>query len=137
MLTIQIITPERIVFTGEASGITLPSIDGELTILTGHMAIVSLLKSGEITLHTREGKRHMAIYGGFFEVSNNKVKLLTDSAELEEEIDERHAREALERAQLAKERANDNAVSAEATAAIEWALLRLKIAERRKGRHRA
>lgn len=137
MLSIQIITPERTVFTGEAKGITLPGIDGELTILPGHIPLISLLKTGEIVLRTAEGKRHMAIYGGFFEILNDKVKLLTDSAELEDEIDERRAKEALERAQLAKERAQDAIISAEAAAAIERALIRLKVAERRKGRHRA
>lgn len=137
MLSIQIITPERTVFAGVAKGITLPGIDGELTILPGHVPLISLLKTGEIVLHTTEGKRHMAIYGGFFEISDNKVKLLTDAAELEDEIDERRAREALERAQLAKDRAQDAVMSAEAAAAIERALIRLKLAERRKGRHRA
>ncbi len=137
MLNIQIITPERIVFEGEAQGISLPSIDGELTILSDHIPLIALLKSGEITLHGKNGKRHMAIHGGFFEVFDNTVKLLTDSAELEEEIDERRAKEALERARLAKERAKDEVMSAQTASAIERALVRLKLAERRKGRHRA
>lgn len=137
MLTIQIITPERIVFEGQVSGISLPSIEGELTILPGHIPLVALLKSGEITLHNKDSKRHMAIHGGFFEVMDNKVKLLTDSAELEEDIDERRAQEALERARIAKQQAKDSALDAQAAAAIERALVRLRLAERRKGRHRA
>lgn len=137
MLKIQIITPEKVVFEGEAYGISLPGIDGELTILSDHIPLIALLKSGEITLHSKNSKRHMAIHGGFFEVLNNRVKILTDSAELEEDIDERRAQEALERARIAKQQAKDSVLDAEAAAAIERALVRLRLAERRKGRHRA
>lgn len=136
-MKISIITPERTVFDGEADGITMPSTTGEITILPGHVPLITLLRSGEITLHQGQERRHMAIHGGFVEVSNNVVKLLTDAAEIEEEIDERRAAEALERAQRAKEEATTHVEQAEALSAIERAVARLHLAERRKHRHRA
>jgi F-type H+-transporting ATPase subunit epsilon len=136
-LTVQIITPERTVFHGKANGITFPSADGELTVLPGHLPLITLLRSGEITLHEGAARRHMAIHGGFAEVDSDVVKLLTDAAELEEEVDERRATEALERAKRAKEEAHTVQDQAEALAAIERAVARLHLAERRKQRHRA
>ena len=136
-ITVQIITPERTVFDGQADGVTLPSATGELTILPGHLPLISLLRSGEIALHHGGERRHMAIHGGFMEVDKDIVKLLTDAAELEEEVDERRAAEALERAQRAKEEATTHHEQAEALAAIERAIARLQLAERRKQRHRA
>ncbi|MBI2589659.1 ATP synthase F1 subunit epsilon [Candidatus Berkelbacteria bacterium] len=135
-LKIEIITPERIVYRGEADGISLPGQGGELTILPGHVPLISALKSGEITLHTGSDRRHMAIHGGFVEVDQQSVRLLTDSAELEEEIDERRAHEAVERARRARDQAKDDITTADALGALERALTRLKLAERRKLRHR-
>ena len=136
-LTVQIITPEQTVFDGPADGLTLPSVTGELTVLLGHLPLITLLKSGEVALHHGQERRHMAIHGGFIEVSNDVVKLLTDAAELEEEVDERRAAEALERARRAKEEATTHVEQAEALSAIERAVARLHLAERRKQRHRA
>jgi len=136
-MQVQIITPEKTMFKGECDGITLPSITGELTILPGHLPLLTPLKSGEIALHHGSERQHMAVHGGFVEVTEDGVKLLTDAAELEEEVDERRAQEALERAQRAKEEATTQLETAEALGAIERAVARLQLAERRKRRHRA
>ncbi|MBI4185807.1 ATP synthase F1 subunit epsilon [Candidatus Berkelbacteria bacterium] len=136
-MNVQIITPEKMVFTGQADGITLPTVTGELTILPGHVALVTPLRSGEIALHHGSERQHMAIHGGFVSVDGETVKLLTDAAELEEEVDERRASEALERAKQLRETAVDATVSAEALGAIERALTRLRLADRAKQRHRA
>lgn len=136
-LLVRIITPERTVFEGEADGLTLPSVTGELTILPNHLPLMTLLQSGEVALHHGAERRHMAVHGGFIEVANNEVKLLTDAAELEEEVDERRAQEALDRATRAREAAATEHDTAEALAAVERAAARLRLAERRKMRHRA
>lgn len=136
-MKIQIITPEKTVFTGEADGITLPASTGELTILPGHVDLVTPLTSGEIALHHGSERRHMAVHGGFVHVDHDVVKLLTDAAELEEELDERRAQEALERARKLKEESTDSESQADALAAIERSLTRLRLVERKKQRHRA
>lgn len=137
MLKLAIITPEKTVFEGEVDGVTLPTQLGEVTVLSDHEPLIALLQSGEITLMTGAERRHMAIHGGFFEVANNQVRILTDAAELEEEIDERRAHEALERARQAKQSSANEHAQADALAAMERALARLRIAERRKQRHQA
>ncbi|MBI4022986.1 ATP synthase F1 subunit epsilon [Candidatus Berkelbacteria bacterium] len=136
-MKLQIITPEKTVFEGTVDGITLPSSTGELTVLSGHVPLIVPLKSGEITLHVGDERRHMAVHGGFVEVDNDVVKLLTDAVELEEEVDERRAQEALDRARRAKEEAATTHDTAEALAAVERAIARLRLAERKKQRHRA
>lgn len=136
-MQVQIITPEKTVFEGACDGVTLPAVTGELTILPDHLPLITPLKSGEIALHHGSERQHMAIHGGFVEVDGDSVKLLTDAAELEEEVDERRAQEALERAQRAKEEAATEHDTAEALGAIERAVARLQLAERRKRRHRA
>ena len=136
-LLVRIITPERTVFEGEADGLTLPSTTGELTVLPNHVPLMTLLRSGEVALHNGTARRHMLVHGGFVQVSENEVKLLTDAAELEEEVDERRAQEALERATRAREAAATEHDTAEALAAVERAVARLRLAERRKQRHRA
>lgn len=133
---IYIITPEKTVFSGEAQGVTFPTIEGELTVLENHLPLITIIKSGEITLHLGKERRHMAIHGGFVEVLNNQVRFLADSVELEEEIDERRAAAALERAQKAIAEARDQVATADASAALERALARLKVAERKKYRHK-
>lgn len=137
LLKVRIITPERTVFEGEADGLTLPSTTGELTILPNHVPLMTLLKSGEVALHHGAKRQHMLVHGGFVQVSENEVKLLTDAAELEEEVDERRASDALERARRAKEEAATEHDTAEALAALERAVARLQLVERRKQRHRA
>lgn len=134
---LQIITPEKIVFDGDVDGLTLPAMTGELTILPGHVPLITPLRSGEIMLHHGNDRQHMAVHGGFVEVSGDTIKLLTEAAELEEEVDERRAQEALERAQRAKEEAASEHDQGEALAAIERAIARLNLAQRRKQRHRA
>lgn len=136
-MTIQIITPDRVVFEGEVSGITIPTTDGEITVLQNHIPLLTTVKSGELVLLEGSQKRHMAVHGGFARVEKNTIKILADSAELAEEIDARRAEEALDNARKAKEEARTREDQAEALASIERALTRLRLVEQRKRRHRA
>lgn len=136
-LKIAIITPERTMFEGEINGVTLPTQDGEITILSNHEPLVALVSSGELTLLKKDSVQHMAVHGGVIQVTSGEVKILTDAAELEEEVDERRAAEALELARKARESAQDDIATADAVAAMERALARLRVADRRKRRHQA
>jgi F-type H+-transporting ATPase subunit epsilon len=135
--TLSVITPEQTVFEGEAESISVPSLDGEITILENHAPIIALLSSGEMAVSQQKQKRHMAVHGGIVQVLSNTVRILTDAAELEEDIDERRAAEALEQARKAREQAQDHVATADASAAIERAIARLQLAQKRKLRHRA
>lgn len=136
-LTLAVITPEQTAFEGVVESVTVPSLEGTVTVLPNHEPLITLLASGEMSV-IQEGKRsHMAVHGGVAKVSNNTMQILTDAAELEEDVDERRAAQALEQAKKTREESTDRVVQADASAAIERAIARLQLAKRRKFRHQA
>ncbi len=137
LLRLSVLTPEQQVYDSQVASVSLPSLDGELTILPGHEPLVALLASGEVTVREGAANRQLAVHGGVVTVSQREVSILTDAAETEESIDEQRAAEALRRAQQAKLDSADRQAQADAAAAIERALVRLRLAERRRLRHRA
>lgn len=131
----QIITPEKVVFNEEIDSITLPTVDGEITVLPNHIPLISVTKPGEIMIRKDGEVHHMAVMRGFVETSENRVRLMTDAAELAEEIDERRAQEAKERAEKLVAESKDQVEYTDASAALARALARVKVA-RRKRAHR-
>lgn len=127
----EIITPEKVVFQDEVDSVTLPTTDGEITILPNHIPLISITKPGEIMMRKDGKPHHLAVMRGFVETSENRVRLLTDAAELAEEIDERRAEEARTRAQKLLTESKDKVQYVEASAALERALARLKVIRRR------
>ncbi len=95
----QIVTPERTVSSEEIEQVSLPTVDGEITILPHHIPLVTILKPGELRYIIKGEEKLLAVSGGFAEVRDNgSVVVLADTAEHAEEID-------LTRAEAAKERA--------------------------------
>jgi len=134
-LHFEIITPDKIVYQDKIDSITLPTSEGEITILPGHIPLIAPTKPGEIMIKKNGEIKHMAVMRGFVETSENKVRLMADAAELAEDIDERRAEEARERAEKAKSEAKDKVEFIDATAALERALTRIKIAKRKSRHH--
>ena len=97
-LTLEVVTPERIVLQEEAHSIIVPATEGSLGLLPDHAPIITGLQPGVVKYRQNADLHVLAIGGGFMEVSHNKVSILADSAEKAEEID-------VERAESAKERA--------------------------------
>nr|WP_305121049.1 F0F1 ATP synthase subunit epsilon [Saccharibacillus sp. JS10] len=96
----EIVTPERLVYSGEVTGIIAKSVEGDLGVLPGHISMVAPLQIGPLTVK-HDGKRsHIAVHGGFLEVRREKVVVLAESAELPESIDVDRARAAKERAEM-------------------------------------
>jgi F-type H+-transporting ATPase subunit epsilon len=99
-LELDIVTPEKKIFSGPVDNIYLPGVDGEMGILPSHAGLVTALKPGELR-YLHEGKVEMlAIGSGFAEVTGTKVIVLTDSALGEAEIDEEHVEAAIQRANV-------------------------------------
>jgi F-type H+-transporting ATPase subunit epsilon len=99
-LELDIVTPEKKIFSGAVDNIYLPGVDGEMGILPSHAGLVTALKPGELR-YLHEGKVEMlAIGSGFAEVTGTKVIVLTDSALGEAEIDEEHVEAAIQRANV-------------------------------------
>jgi F-type H+-transporting ATPase subunit epsilon len=134
-LTLQIITPERVVFEeGGVDSVTLPGVEGQLTVLPRHAPLMTALQPGELVLRKGGEEVEIAVSGGFLEVRDDKVRVLADTAERSEEIDaeraERARREAEE--QLATRQGDIDV--ARVMAALERAQARVRVAER--GRRR-
>ncbi|GGN93330.1 F0F1 ATP synthase subunit epsilon [Saccharibacillus kuerlensis] len=97
---LEIVTPERLIYSGNVTSIVAKSIEGDMGVLPGHIATVAPLQIGAFSLQ-HDGKwSHVAVHGGFLEVRSEKVVVLAESAELPEAIDIDRARAARERAEL-------------------------------------
>ena len=129
----EIVTPEKTVLKEKINQITIPTKDGEITVLPNHIPLVSILVPGEIILKKGEKDFSIAVSGGFVEVLVDKVVILADTAERAEEIDERRAEEAKRRAEkIKKEKTVDSREFAALSARIEKELARIKVARKRK-----
>jgi F-type H+-transporting ATPase subunit epsilon len=87
-LTVRVIAPDKTVWDGTADEVILPSITGQLGILTGHASLLTALDTA--VMRVRAGKDKwtpIALMGGFAEVDNNEVTVLVNGAELGEKID--------------------------------------------------
>lgn len=137
-LQLKVVTPERSVTEIEATSVTLPILDGEVTILPLHEPYIGSLQAGEI-LFRREGKSEpesLAVSGGFVEFGKNILTVLADTAERAGEIDMVRAEEAKKRAEALKtERETMSAEEyARVAATLEKELARIKVARKHRSR---
>jgi len=98
-LHLEIVTPEKKIFSDTVGNVYLPGADGELGILDGHAALVTALKPGELRYEKNGQTVLMAIGTGFAEVTEHRVNVLTDLAAEAEQIDESKVEEAMKRAE--------------------------------------
>jgi F-type H+-transporting ATPase subunit epsilon len=133
-LVLDIVTPEKKIFSGPVDNIYLPGVDGEMGILPSHAGLVTALKPGELR-YLHEGKVEMlAIGSGFAEVTGTKVIVLTDSALGEAEIDEEHVEAAIQRANV-KLASIDHNLDAEEVAYLQGIIARSTAALLFKRKH--
>lgn len=78
MLTLRIISPEKILFEGDASLVKVPGVSGEFQILDNHAPIISALQKGVVEYDSTEGRKSFNIMGGFVEVHKNMVDLCVE-----------------------------------------------------------
>ena len=125
-LHVEVVSPERILWSGEAEMVSGRTIGGgEIAWLTGHAPFVGALDVGRVVIRPESGPdEEVAVHGGFVEVSNDRVTILSDVAELKSQIDVVRARTAKERAEQALRTEAD----AEAEAALRRAHVRLQVA---------
>jgi F-type H+-transporting ATPase subunit epsilon len=99
-MQVALVSPERILWEGEASMVILRTAAGDIAFLEGHAPLVGALQIGKVRITPAEGGPEVvaAVHGGFVEVKNNRVTILSDVAELADDIDVARAREALARA---------------------------------------
>jgi F-type H+-transporting ATPase subunit epsilon len=128
---VHVVTAEREVFAEEGvDEVVAPGIEGELTVLPSHAPLLTMIKPGIMRLVKGGQDVDVAITGGFMEVREDRVTILADAAERAEEIDELEAEEARRAAERAMQERESSEQFAEASAAMQRALLRLKAVER-------
>lgn len=136
-LKLRIITPERIVLEKDVEQVTATSVDGELSILPDHEPIVTALSIDMLRYKFNKDDEFAAVMGGILEVKNNEVTILSDSAELDTEIDVARAHQARERAEAEKTQKTDKLDVYVSEMAISRAVARLRTHEfkqRKRGR---
>jgi len=130
-LVLEIVTPEKMTFSGAVEDVLVPGSEGEFGVLRGHAALLSSIDSGELNF-TKDGKKaYYAVSTGYAEVTVSKVTILVETAERSDMIDK-------ERARLARDIAESkvNKLSKEdeeyefAKAALVRANTRLNVAEK-------
>jgi F-type H+-transporting ATPase subunit epsilon len=130
-LHLEIVTPERRAFEGDVDEVIVPGSEGEMGILPHHAPLISLLGAGVLRLKTGTEEQEFAIFGGFLQVRPDRVVVLAETADLASEID-------MERAERARSEAEhileggfvEPADLASARAALQRALIRIRLAER-------
>ncbi len=136
-LQLQIITPERIVFDQTVEQVTATAIDGQLTVLPDHEPIITALAIDIVLFKNQGHESAAAVIGGLLEVTENRVTILSDTAELDVEIDEARAHQARERAEAEKTQRTDKLDVYITETAIARAVARLKATELIKRRQRS
>jgi F-type H+-transporting ATPase subunit epsilon len=125
-LQVELVSPERILFSGEATMVTARTIGGgDIAFLTGHAPFIGALDVDQVLIRRTDGTDEVAaVHGGFVSVGDDRVKILSDLAELKSQIDVVRARRAAETAEAALRATEDD----EAEAALARAQARLKAA---------
>lgn len=131
-LQLEIITPLKSILKEEVDQITLPTVDGEITILPNHVDLVSKIKMGEMIIKKGGKSTYFAITGGFLEISGNNVTILADYAVRAEDIEVAKAKEAQERAKDKLRQKVSGREFAQAESDLRKSLAELHVARRRR-----
>ena len=136
-LNLQIITPERVVLDQQVDQVSAHATDGELTILPEHEPLITALSIGVVRYKMEGNEAAVAVIGGLLEVTDNRIRILSDLAELDVEIDEARAHQAKSKAEAEKTHRTDKLEIHVSEMAIARAVARLRAAELVKRRSRA
>jgi len=130
-ILLEIVTPEKKVFSDTVDIVVAPGEEGEFGVLPNHIPFLTKLKVGELRFRIGSSTRHVAIMGGYAEVLPDHVTVLAPAADEATEIDVIRAKAARERAERRLAEARDKLEFARAQAALQRAIARLKVSERK------
>lgn len=128
-LTVEIVTPSRILVQEQADEVNIPGALGYLGILPGHTSLLTQLGQGELMYRRGEQRRYLALFGGYMEVRDDQVTVLADVAENATDIDRVRAEAARDRAEQRLRDLHGHDIDFErARAALMRAMIRLRVA---------
>lgn len=131
-LHLKIVTPEKLIFDEEVDQVNVSTEEGQIGILPHHANLMAKLAPGELTIKKGGKAESMAVGGGFLQISDNSLTIMTDLANYAEDIDERAVEDAKKRAEQALEQKLSDEEYAETLAVLEKSLAQLRV----KRRHR-
>ena len=132
-LEVEIVTGESVILTeSDVDMVVAPGGDGALGILPGHAPLISTLAAGELRVKKGNREDSIVVFGGFIEVTPEKVIVLADTAEHTQEVDLERAEEARRRAEETLRNRGDVVEMEQALAALRRANLRLNVGRRRR-----
>ena len=131
-LQLEIVTPDRLVLSEPVEYVGAPGYEGEFGILPGHIPFLSALQVGNLYYKVNGKTFFVFVAGGFAEVSDNKVTILAEVAEMATEIDVERARKARERAEQRMAKPQENIDNARVQAALARAMARVSCRSRAK-----
>ncbi len=136
-MRLEIVTPEKKVFSDEIDQISLPTPDGEITVLPHHIPLVTQVKPGELTIKKNDKTTHFVTGSGFVEITGQTISILTDIAETAENLDERKIEEARKRAEEAMKQSHamGGEEFARTAAELEKSLAQLRFKRKHHPKH--
>ena len=127
LFQVEIITPDRIFYRGQASMIEFTTTEGEIGVFKDHIPLTTVLAPRIVTITEADGAKKAVVHAGFAEILGEKVTLLAEVAEWPEEIDLERARKAEDRARERLNRKDADLDVARAELALKRALARQDI----------
>lgn len=142
MFHFTLVSLTGIQFDEEVHEVILPTLDGEIGVLSHHMPLISVVKNGAIAVRREpktknQDRDFFACSGGVIDVKNNSLKVLVDEADHADGINEAEAQEAFERAQKMHAEAKDQVSLEHAQALMDRTATRLQVAGLKRRRHRS
>jgi F-type H+-transporting ATPase subunit epsilon len=128
LLRLEIISPDRVFFEGEADMVEMRTSEGEIGVFRNHIPLTSILVPGIIKIHNGQEVKQAAVHDGFVEIFRDHIVILSESAEWPEEIDVERAERAKERAETRLKSGDANIDTARAELALRRALIRIEAA---------
>jgi len=123
---VEVVTPERVIFSGEATMVVTRTLDGEIAFQPNHAPFLGALLENHTRIYVEGDKvENLAVHGGFVEVSDNRVSILSDLAEFASEINADEARRELEEAERKLLGVSGGEEEEEAAASVRRATARL------------
>ncbi len=115
----ELVSPERVLFSGDVDAVVLPASEGDMTVLPGHAPVMTALKTGFLVITNTPGNgRRVLVRGGFADVSQRGLTVLAERALPEEEITQEVLDHEILQAEMAYDATNDLAAKHAAEAAI-------------------
>ena len=128
---VEIITPDRVFFQGEADFLEFNTQAGEIGVYKNHIPVTTVLAPGVVTIHKGDKIQEAAVHAGFAEILGDKVTLLAEIAEWGDEIDLARAEEAKRRAEERLAEKSEKLDVMRAELALRKALVRIDLADRK------